>query len=184
MCGWASPIVATASPNLVVGSITRSNSSSRVQCARSVRDSPGSPCATRLAFWVARQFRHSTVPRGRNAIPYPPKEVCTNASVGRLAHTDYGGNAGVGTRIGTPFYGQDSEAFNWPDWDRDGLTFLRSEVGFRHISDGTSSTMYVGEKYLNPDNYTTSLDGADNNSMFAGHDWDILRWTCGWGAQC
>ena len=95
-----------------------------------------------------------------------------------MAHTDYGGNAGVGVAVGHWGSANDTaDTINFPNLDRRGLTFLRSEIGFRNIADGTSNTMYVGEKYLNPDSYFKSDDPADNTSMFAGHDWDILRWT-------
>ncbi|MCA9100737.1 MAG: DUF1559 domain-containing protein [Pirellulales bacterium] len=121
-------------------------------------------------------------PSRRSSIAYPnyQNEKLQNAGVPTLlAHADYAGNAGVGTRVGSwGTASQTEDQIDFPNLDRGGLTFLRSEVGFRQISDGTSSTMYVGEKYLNPDFYRTSKDGADNNSMFAGHDWDIVRWTC------
>ena len=45
------------------------------------------------------------------------------------------------------------------------------------VRDGTSNTILLGEKYLNPDNYATGMDGADNESMFGGDNGDITRWT-------
>jgi prepilin-type N-terminal cleavage/methylation domain-containing protein/prepilin-type processing-associated H-X9-DG protein len=117
-------------------------------------------------------------PSRRSAIAYPANEVCINATPTVLAHTDYAGNAGIGVVVGSwGGSGVLEDDIGFPNLDRGGLTFLRSEVGFRQISDGTSSTLYVGEKSLNPDSYFRSNDPADNNSMFAGHDWDILRWT-------
>ncbi|MCA9100738.1 MAG: DUF1559 domain-containing protein [Planctomycetales bacterium] len=113
-------------------------------------------------------------PSRRAPIAYPPNEQCTNAlNALSLAHSDYAGNAGVAQRIGNLTTTQVKTV----NWDRGGLTFAASEVGFRQISDGTSNTIYVGEKYLIPDAYRTSKDGADNNTMYAGHDWDVLRWT-------
>ena len=117
--------------------------------------------------------------RGAQPYPYETFEGLTNATpVPVLAHADYAGNAGVALRIGS--FGNREMAENdigFQNWDRDGLTFLRSEISFRHITDGSSSTMYVGEKYLDSNHYRDSQDGADNNSMFSGHDWDTLRWT-------
>ncbi len=43
------------------------------------------------------------------------------------------------------------------------------------ISDGTSNTYLFGEKYLNPDSYTTGTDYADNESCYVGVDNDIFR---------
>ena len=58
-----------------------------------------------------------------------------------------------------------------------GVTFLRSAVKPSDIWDGTTNTFIAGEKYLDPDLYLTGTCGADNNSMYQGHDWDVLRWT-------
>jgi prepilin-type N-terminal cleavage/methylation domain-containing protein len=62
----------------------------------------------------------------------------------------------------------------WPT----GICYLRSEVKMCDITDGTSKTYMVGEKYLAPDNYFTGADGADNESMYNGFDNDTHRTTC------
>ncbi|MEZ6073547.1 MAG: DUF1559 domain-containing protein [Pirellulales bacterium] len=131
-----------------------------------------------LSILAATPVPAFNCPSRRSPIAYPANEACVNAFPQALAHSDYAGNAGVGVQVGFIFPASgDPDTYDWPDHDRGGLTFVRSEVGFRRITDGTSNTMYVGEKYLNPDSYVRSDDPADNNSMFAGHDWDILRWT-------
>lgn len=58
-----------------------------------------------------------------------------------------------------------------------GLAILRSEVPMAWITDGTSNTYMVGEKYLNPDSYLSGTDWADNESMYAGEDNDTNRTT-------
>jgi len=45
------------------------------------------------------------------------------------------------------------------------------------IKDGSSNTYAVGEKYLNVDDYHTGQDLADNETMYAGDDPDVLRST-------
>ncbi len=57
----------------------------------------------------------------------------------------------------------------------DGVISVRSEVRPSDITDGLSNTLLAGEKYLNPDYYTTG-SCSDNNSAFCGHDWDVTRW--------
>ena len=59
----------------------------------------------------------------------------------------------------------------------DGVSTERSEVTVAQITDGTSKTMLIGEKYMNPLQYETGDGCADNNSLFQGNDWDTNRWT-------
>jgi prepilin-type N-terminal cleavage/methylation domain-containing protein/prepilin-type processing-associated H-X9-DG protein len=56
-----------------------------------------------------------------------------------------------------------------------GVIFQRSEVGVQQITDGTSHTYLVGEKYLNPNNYETGADGADNETWCTGFNNDNYR---------
>jgi hypothetical protein len=58
-----------------------------------------------------------------------------------------------------------------------GICYLRSRVALADITDGTTSTYLVGEKYLGPDWYFNGLDGADNDTMFIGYDNDNHRTT-------
>ena len=58
-----------------------------------------------------------------------------------------------------------------------GVSFLLSEVKVSEIRDGTSHTIYAGEKNLSPDRYYTGDDLADNESLFHGFDNDTSRFT-------
>ena len=42
--------------------------------------------------------------------------------------------------------------------DHTGISFQRSEVATQHVTDGSSQTYMIGEKYLNPVDYDTGLD--------------------------
>ena len=57
-----------------------------------------------------------------------------------------------------------------------GVSAFRTDVSIAQVTDGTSKTIAVGEKYLNPDSYSNGQDGADNHSMYQGSDWDMIRW--------
>jgi prepilin-type processing-associated H-X9-DG protein len=56
-----------------------------------------------------------------------------------------------------------------------GVCFQRSEVGIKHITDGTSNTYLIGEKYLNPTAYETGTDPGDNETWATGFNNDVNR---------
>lgn len=60
-----------------------------------------------------------------------------------------------------------------------GIAFQRSEIGIKHISDGTSKTYFAGEKYLDSTSYETGTDTGDNETWCTGHNNDNFR-TTGW----
>ena len=65
---------------------------------------------------------------------------------------------------------KDPVALGW-----NGVCYQRSTVTLEMIKDGASNTYAVGEKYLNVDDYHTGMDLADNETMYAGDDPDVLR---------
>lgn len=62
-----------------------------------------------------------------------------------------------------------------------GVMFYRSQLKLSRISDGTSSTYLVGEKYLDPDAYDptgqndSTLSYGENQGAYAGYEWDNHR---------
>ncbi len=58
-----------------------------------------------------------------------------------------------------------------------GVMYTGSLIKMADITDGTSNTYLAGEKYLNPDDYATGLDGADNEDAFLGDNADVSRWS-------
>lgn len=87
----------------------------------------------------------------------------------KLAHNDYAANAGDTTvkHFGTP-----------ADYaDHTGICYLGSQVGMASVRDGATNTYLVAEKYLSPDAYTNGMSAGDDNCLYGGHDWDIVRWT-------
>jgi prepilin-type N-terminal cleavage/methylation domain-containing protein len=57
-----------------------------------------------------------------------------------------------------------------------GVIHAGGEVSMADIRDGTSKTLLVGEKYLNPDNYESGIPDGDNESMYVGDNQDVSRW--------
>ena len=59
-----------------------------------------------------------------------------------------------------------------------GISYLRSRIRIADVTDGTSHTYMLGEKYLCPDYYFNGWDGGDDQNMYVGYDNDIYRTTC------
>ena len=58
-----------------------------------------------------------------------------------------------------------------------GVIYAGSLIRMADITDGTSYTYLMGEKYLDPDCYFNGLDGGDNEDALMGDNGDIIRWT-------
>jgi prepilin-type N-terminal cleavage/methylation domain-containing protein/prepilin-type processing-associated H-X9-DG protein len=56
-----------------------------------------------------------------------------------------------------------------------GPIYCGSMTKIAEITDGTSNTYLVGEKYLTPDAYTTGIDFGDNEDALLGDNADIFR---------
>ena len=65
------------------------------------------------------------------------------------------------------------------DWN--GIVFYRSEVNMRQVTDGTSKTYMVGEKWMYYENYDTGLDTGDGEPAFSGNNDDTIRVTTSTG---
>jgi type II secretory pathway pseudopilin PulG len=138
-------------------------------------------------------------PTRRPAIPfaihlnYPYQEnnsdVCTV-----VARGDYAGNAGLPdwtrTYPNDPQLGSGQSANGagapgsipipannkWPDFEHwEGVLYATSEVEIRQISDGTSNTYLIGEKYVDALGYLDGYDYTDTESVYTGNNDDTLR---------
>jgi hypothetical protein len=127
-------------------------------------------------------------PSRRRAVAYPSGETSYNAAQpATLAKTDYAANGGTNRILGggpsdvnclSTYPNCDwAHTDAWLNANFDGISGERSQITRAHLRDGASHTIFAGEKYLNPNKFTTGDDGADNNSMYQGNDWDVNRWT-------
>ena len=104
------------------------------------------------------------------------------------ARSDYAANSGLVDwwyqpgPAGPDIYAS-AKSYDWNDVKYPqgmcGVVFQRSTITMKDIRDGTSRTILVGEKYLNPDAYKSGWGIGDNESMWLGFSDDILRstWT-------
>jgi prepilin-type N-terminal cleavage/methylation domain-containing protein len=136
-----------------------------------------------LALQRSAVFPMLHCPTRREAKGYPAIEDSVNAGMPSvLSKSDYAINGGtLGDHLGS--FGDIScfETFpncGFPDTSGsfDGISTVLSEVRIGQISDGTSKTLMIGEKYLNPNYYQTGDACVDNNSNSQGNDWDVNRW--------
>jgi prepilin-type N-terminal cleavage/methylation domain-containing protein len=135
-------------------------------------------------------------PTKRKAEPTAPKNHWAprniNFVVGQLA-----GKSDYATCSGNPpvpeadssaegpasFTVADSPLWTWAK-QHNGICSLRSRVKFKDITDGSSKTFMVGEKYQRPESYggvyasgSSTYDFGDNESMFSGYNRDQHRTT-------
>lgn len=129
----------------------------------------------------------SVFPDKRVSQPYQSANMPPWYYDGLSCRSDYAACAG-GNYVG-PINGEspvsvsqaDQAGFTWPTptniQNANGVSYYRSEIAMKDITDGTSNTMLFGEKYLNPKNYNTGQDSGDNETVYAGWDNDNYRFT-------
>lgn len=111
-------------------------------------------------------------------IPYMGKYT-----IQQCAKTDYAANGGSFVYIGGPgpdsFDQGDRESSGWRHHpSTNGVIFLRSQTRLADITDGTSSTMLVGEKWVRSKEYDEANHGYDQ-PMLGSDCTDLRRWTEG-----
>ncbi len=135
-------------------------------------------------------------PSRRAASSYPCVNGTPHVNVSPTAEivgrSDYAANAGSNsTGVNSRFPEGQSEtlaggdAASAAEWealpgtndDANGVVFRRSETTTAKITDGTSNTYLVGEKYLNPDNYYNGEESGDDQGWDLGFDYDVNRWS-------
>jgi prepilin-type N-terminal cleavage/methylation domain-containing protein len=136
-------------------------------------------------------------PSRRSALAYPVKQWTSVLNFvhdgSDLARNDYVACSGSGSTIAgltgdKRYFAQTYlEADTFPDWPKaelyNGLSFIRSEVALRDVTDGTSNTYFVGEKSVNVDAYVVNGDATvipggdygDDQGWLIGHNGDTVR---------
>jgi len=152
---------------------------------------PAQRSGARQTMETPLAFMHC--PSRRSAALYPfvynpgAAEQCLNADRPELAaRNDYVANSGtryasVG-KVGVPTTLAQGDNPGW-SWIAEesfmyrgtGICYQRSEIGVKDITDGTSKTYMVGEKYMMPDNYYNGEDRNDEMAMYVGDVNSVLN---------
>ena len=123
-------------------------------------------------------------PSRRSALVYPrPRGMSyyNSGQISRAGVIDYAANAGDTTPrwYSGPTSMTAAKTFNWDTsgaQGNTGISYARSEIRMAEISDGTTNTYMLGEKYLNADRYEDGWDHADDFGMYEGCAHDTYRW--------
>ena len=128
---------------------------------------PGFNCPSR------RESRPYPLVRGGGFLAHN-LQACRTGSC-QLIRADYQANSGniaaretSGPSPGTTVAPSTPFTKNW-----NGVTFHVTELRIGQIEDGTSKTIAVGEKYLDPNFYTTGAGAADDQHFWVGMDRDM-----------
>ena len=136
-------------------------------------------CPTRRqgsAYPCTKSFKTGT---GTGTVSSPTQNV---------GRSDYAANGGVSTSVnnGGPASSPPPTQYTWPNVTNtgsgatnasSGICYVRSTIKTAHITDGPSNTYLFGEKFLNPDNYSSGADLGDDECALVGWADDLCR-TC------
>ena len=100
----------------------------------------------------------------------PPQEAPLDYAANSCSRVGYSHCYGPSTIPGAATY-------NWGPCgiNGDGVIYSRSEVKLAQITDGTSNTLMLGEKYLMTDHYYSGLEPSDDGTPYAGHGNDVVK---------
>ena len=118
--------------------------------------------------------------RTNKLYPYKGVKLCNMASTSEVGKNDYAGNSADGNSFPSGM-SQSSPNTNsggtniQPNTNNKGVIFSKSNVQIGEIRDGTSNTMLVGEKYVQPEHYETGGATGDDLTQVQGADDDSLR---------
>ncbi len=154
---------------------------------------PAANITAPITTFVATPVAVFNCPSRRNGGPYPAGNGGPYGTVGSdskvwnvtftsMARTDYA--VCTGSQAADEYSGGPVFAYSYTPLPTDvpanpgnfnGICYTASAVTIPQIFNGSSNTVMISEKYLNPANYITGGDPGDNECMYVGMDNDIGR---------
>ena len=134
-------------------------------------------CPTRREA-IAYPYVHGSGPLGKHE---SLGQTCRPNSC-TVTRSDYAANSG-NINSGEPGGGgitsiaQGETKDLWGNVKQNGVTFAKGLVRIGQITDGTSKTMLVAEKYLDAGKYSAGTDHRDDQNIFCPHDRDMNGYT-------
>ena len=123
--------------------------------------------------------RRESRPYGTAWRNFHAHNACTYQNGDMVGRLDYAANAGSQPQNelsgGPATVAAGLDNFNPNTKPYTGVFFVTSNIKIGQLEDGTSKTYLVGEKYLNPEHYTTGGDAADNENWCTGFNNDNHR---------
>jgi len=110
-------------------------------------------------------------PGGAAYAPIPWQTAPPNADAGPISPDEVEYPPGSGLKTAKAV-----SVFSWIGKQATGIFYCGSMTTMSDISDGSSNTYLIGEKYINPDWYLTGMSPGDNESSLSGDNADIGRW--------
>ncbi len=158
------------------------------QCDQSVlhQQAPAStefpPNEVKIRDFASRSLPVFVCSERRLANPGPADPTLTyfggTVVLNQCAKSDYAINGGtnpVASAEGpVDLNSGDNNVYNWPNTSQlNGVSFLRAEIRFADLTDGSSQVILAGEKWFSG-NDTASV--GDNQPMYTGDSLDTRRW--------
>lgn len=110
-----------------------------------------------------------------------PKPFGNVMMVARADYAINGGASNIFSFSGPADFKQGNDKAFWSNAPHpikfNGVSHLRIGASIRSITDGTSKTYLVGEKFLDAASYATGTSTGDNESLYAGYCTDLHRFT-------
>jgi prepilin-type N-terminal cleavage/methylation domain-containing protein len=135
---------------------------------------PSFNCPSRREAQAYPLVRNGNLANNLTACSAPTCVVARSDYQANSGHINAGESGGPGSESAALTYAWEyANQKPGSAWRQTGITYQRSQIKIGDITDGTSKTLCIGEKYLTTTNYTNGQDAADDQNIFLGHDRDV-----------